>query len=209
MGEGLTGPETQRPEAQQWADGPGTPRGWTLQGGSFLGVSRVWIASGRMAPGRTPNTAAVRVLRSAGIAFEPFVYAYAAHGGTRQVSERFGIDEHAVIKTLIAEDESRTPMCVLMHGDHDVSLRALARARAAKRIRLCTTGAASRHSGYLIGGISPLGLRTPMDVLVEHTILDLERSYVNGGARGFVVGLATSDLLSVLPHVAVEVGLRR
>lgn len=125
------------------------------------------------------------------------------------MSERFGIDEHAVIKTLIAEDESRTPMCVLMHGDQDVSLKALARVRATKRVRLCSTRAASLHSGYLVGGISPLGLRTPMDVCVERTIGDLERSYVNGGARGFVVGLATSDLLSVLPHFAVEISLPR
>lgn len=160
-----------------------------------------------MARPRIPSTPALRALRAAGIEFESFAYAYEEQGGTRQFAELFGVDEHAVVKTLVIEDDTGEPMLVLMHGDRSVSLKALARARNVKRCSMCDQATATRHTGYQFGGTSPFGVRRPMTVVVERSILDLDLVYVNGGARGLIVALPTSGLVAVLQPVIVEVGL--
>lgn len=160
-----------------------------------------------MARQRIPSTPALRVLRNAGIEFEPFVYDYEEKGGTAQFAALFDKDEHAVVKTLIVEDDQGVPMVVLMHGDRSVSLKELARERGVKRCAMCDPATANRHSGYQVGGTSPLGTRRTMDVYVERTILDLDRIYLNGGARGFIIGVSPTDLGSVLDLIPVEVGL--
>jgi len=160
-----------------------------------------------MARPRIPSTPAVRALRSAGIEFEPFHYRYEAKGGTRQFADLFQVDEHAVVKTLIVQEEPGDLLAVLMHGDREVSLKEVARIRDVKRCVMCHPTIAEGHTGYLVGGTSPLGLRTPMDILIERSILDLERIYLNGGARGFIVGLAPGDLPSALELLPVKVSL--
>lgn len=159
-----------------------------------------------MAHDRIPSTPAVRALRQAGVEFESFHYDYEENGGTRQFSDLFGVAEGTVVKTLIIEDDHGIPMCVLMPGDREVSLKALARHRGARACRLCDPATAQRHSGYRVGGTSPLGLKKSMDVLVERSILDLPRVHLNGGSRGFIIGLTPSALASVLPLIPVEVG---
>jgi Cys-tRNA(Pro) deacylase len=156
----------------------------------------------------TPVTPAVRVLRGAGVSFTEHLYRYEEHGGTRVSARELGVDEHAVVKTLVMEDDARAPLIVLMHGDLEVSTKQLARAVGVKHVEPCRPDAANRHSGYLVGGTSPFGTRKPMPVYVERTILDLPRIYINGGARGFLVGLAPADLVRVLNPTPVEVGIR-
>src|SRR5690348_5586207 len=122
-----------------------------------------------------PVTMAIRVLRAEKVAFEPHLYAWEPHGGTRASSEALGVDEHAVVKTLIFEDEARKPLCILMHGDREVSAKQLARAIGVKSVAPCAPAVADRHSGYQVGGTSPFGLRHPMPVYLQRTILDLPR----------------------------------
>jgi len=159
-----------------------------------------------MAHSTTPVTPAIRVLRSAGVPFTEHLYRYEEHGGTRVSSRELGVDEHAVIKTLVMEDDARAPLLVLMHGDLEVSTKQLARAIGRKRVEPCSPDVANRHSGYLVGGTSPFGTRKVMPVYIERTILELPRIYVNGGARGFLVGLAPSELVRVLKPTSVGVG---
>jgi len=154
-----------------------------------------------------PASPAVRVLRAAGVAFTEHLYRYEEHGGTRVSARELGVDEHAVVKTLVMEDDARAPLIVLMHGDLEVSTKQLARAIGRKHVEPCKPDVANRHSGYLVGGTSPIGTRKAMPVYVERTILDLPRIYVNGGARGFLVGLAPADLVRVLNPTPVEVGI--
>lgn len=154
-----------------------------------------------------PVTMAIRALRAAGVTFEPHTYAWHAHGGTRASAEALGVDEHAVIKTLIFEDQSGAPLCILMHGDREVSTKQLARAVGAKTVGPCTPDVADRHSGYQVGGTSPFGLRRAMPVYAERAILDLPRIYINGGARGFLVALDPKELVRVLGVTPVEVGI--
>jgi Cys-tRNA(Pro) deacylase len=135
------------------------------------------------------------------------LYRYEEHGGTKVSARELGVDEHAVVKTLVMEDDARSPLIVLMHGDLEVSTKQLARAIGRKHVEPCKPDVANRHSGYLVGGTSPFGTRKPMPVYVERTILDLPRIYINGGARGFLVGLAPADLVRVLNPTPVEVGI--
>jgi Cys-tRNA(Pro) deacylase len=155
-----------------------------------------------------PVTPAVRVLRSAGVPFTEHLYRYEEHGGTRVSARELGVDEHAVVKTLVMEDDNRAPLIVLMHGDLEVSTKQLARAIERRHVEPCKPDVANRHSGYLVGGTSPFGLRKAMPVYVERTILDLPRIYINGGARGFLVGIAPADLVRVLSPTPVDVGIR-
>src|SRR3954468_12018918 len=120
---------------------------------------------------------AIRALRAAGVAFEPHLYAWQPHGGTRASSEALGVPEHAVIKTLIFETEREVPLCVLMHGDREVSVKQLARTIGTKSVGPCTPDVADRHSGYQVGGTSPFGLKRRMPVYIQRTILDLPRIY--------------------------------
>lgn len=141
------------------------------------------------------------------MAFTSHPYRYQEHGGTAVSARELGVDEHAVVKTLVMEDESGAPLLVLMHGDREVSVKALARQLGRRSIQICKPEVANRHSGYLVGGTSPFGTRRPMPVCLERTILDLEKVYVNGGSRGFLVGLAPGDLVRVLAPTLVDVGL--
>jgi Cys-tRNA(Pro) deacylase len=161
-----------------------------------------------MAHSATPVTPAVRMLRGAGVPFTGHLYRYEEHGGTRVSARELGVDEHAVVKTLVMEDDEHAPLIVLMHGDLEVSTKQLARAVGRKHVEPCRPDVANRHSGYLVGGTSPFGTRKAMPVYVERTILELPRIYINGGARGFLVGIAPADLVRVLNPTPVEVGLR-
>jgi len=152
-----------------------------------------------------PVTMAVRALRTAKVAFEPHVYAWQPHGGTAGSSEALGVDEHAVIKTLIFEDEKKQPLCVLMHGDKEVSAKNLARLIGVKTVGPCSPEVADKHSGYQVGGTSPFGLRRQMPVYMQETILELPLIYINGGARGFLVSIDPKEAKRVLSPTLVDV----
>jgi Cys-tRNA(Pro) deacylase len=154
-----------------------------------------------------PVTMAIRALRAGGVAFEPFLYTWEAHGGTRASAEALGVEEHAVIKTLIFEDHAKQPLCVLMHGDREVSAKQLARLVGAKAVGPCAPHVADRHSGYQVGGTSPFGLRNPMPVYMERSILDLPRIYINGGARGFLVAIDPREARRLLSPTLVDVAI--
>ena len=160
-----------------------------------------------MARDKAPVTPAVRVLREAKIAFTDHLYAYEEKGGTAVSSRELGVDEHAVVKTLIMEDDRKNPLIVLMHGDRQVSTKELARIIGARSITPCTPDAATRHSGYLVGGTSPFGTKKPMPVYLEQTILDLPKIYLNGGKRGYLVGLDPHDVVRLLQPEVVTVAL--
>ena len=156
---------------------------------------------------RLPVTAAVRVLRDHGVDFTHHPYDYEARGGTAVSARELGVDEHAVIKTLVMQDDAARPLIVLMHGDREVSTKALARLLQVKSIEPCAPAVADRHSGYQVGGTSPFGTRRRMPVYVERSITALTRVYVNGGRRGYLVGLAPADLVSVLAPTLVDVAI--
>jgi Cys-tRNA(Pro) deacylase len=152
-----------------------------------------------------PVTMAIRVLRQNKVDFSPHLYPYEERGGTRVSSAALGVDEHAVIKTLIFEDDAKKPLCVLMHGDREVSAKNLARHIGTKSVAPCAPEVADRHSGYQVGGTSPFGLKRAMPVYCEASIAGLPRIYINGGARGFLVGIAPADLVRVLKPTLVNV----
>jgi Cys-tRNA(Pro) deacylase len=149
-------------------------------------------------------TAAIAVLRAHGVPFNEHSYRYEERGGTAVSSRELGVDEHSVIKTLVMEDESKQPLIVLMHGDKEVSTKNLARQIGRKTITPCAPDVAQRHTGYLVGGTSPFGTRKTMPIFVERTIADLERIYINGGRRGFLVSMTPAELIRVLSPVAVD-----
>jgi len=152
-------------------------------------------------------TPATSLLKKHGVVFTEHVFTYEEHGGTRVAARQLGIDEHATVKTLVMEDERKLPLIVLMHGDRSVSTKNLARQVGAKRIEPCSPDAAQRHSGYQIGGTSPFGVRKSMPVYLEKTVLALPKIYINGGRRGYLVGMAPGELVRVLEPVLVEAGL--
>lgn len=158
---------------------------------------------------RVSQTPATAFLEKNKVAFTEHPYEYEERGGTRVSSEKLGVAEHAVVKTLVMEDDDKKPLVVLMHGDRDVSTKNLARQIGKKRVEPCKPEVAERHSGYQVGGTSPFGLRKPMPVYVEKTILDLERIYINGGRRGFLVGIAPAELVRVVSAKPVEVALEK
>jgi Cys-tRNA(Pro) deacylase len=160
-----------------------------------------------MAKDKTPVTAAIRHLRQAGVSFTDHIYAYEDKGGTAVSARELGVDEHQVIKTLIMEDENKKPLIVLMHGDRQVSTRELARVLGVKTIAPCAPEVANRHSGYVVGGTSPFGTKKAMPVYLEETILDLPRIYLNGGKRGFLVGLDPADVVRILKPTSVHVAI--
>ena len=144
------------------------------------------------------QTPATQWLRERGIAFTEHPYDYVEHGGTAESARQLGVDEHAVVKTLLMQDERAQPLVVLMHGDRQVSTKNLARAIGAKAVEPCRPEVAQRHSGYLVGGTSPFGLRKALPVYVEHTVLALPRIHINGGRRGYLVGIDPAVLLGEL-----------
>ena len=156
---------------------------------------------------KTPSTPATRLLRQHGVAYTEHPYRYEEKGGTRVSSRELGVDEHAVVKTLVMEDETGAPLVVLMHGDREVSTKALARQLGRKTVQNCRPEVAQRHSGYLVGGTSPFGTRKPMPVYLERSVPDIPRIYVNGGSRGFLVGLDPRDLVRVLAPVLVDAAI--
>ena len=153
------------------------------------------------------ETPATAWLRRHGVSFDEHPYEYVEHGGTAVSSQSLGVPEHQVVKTLVMQDEQGRPLIVLMHGDRKVSTKSLARQVDRKRIEPCTPEAAQRHTGYQVGGTSPFGLRKPMPIYVERTVLDLEHIYINGGRRGFLVGIPPSVLTETLGAVAVNCAL--
>lgn len=157
--------------------------------------------------GHVSETPATAFLKKHGVVFTTHPYAYVERGGTKASSEALGVDEHAVIKTLVMQDDTGKPLVVLMHGDREVSTKNLARQLEKKRIEPCRPDVAERHSGYQVGGTSPFGLRKPMPIFVEASVLELERIWINGGRRGFLVELAPKELVRVLGVVAVNVAL--
>lgn len=152
-----------------------------------------------------PVTPAVRVLREKRIAFEPHVYDYKEHGGTRHSAKELKVDEHEVIKTLVMETDAREPLIVLMHGDWEVSTKSLARALGVKTVTPCDPAIAQKHTGYQVGGTSPFGTRKPLPVYVEKTIFDLPMIYINGGKRGFLVAIHPNELRRALTVSEVNV----
>ena len=157
--------------------------------------------------GRVSETPATAFLKKNGVAYTEHVYEYVEHGGTRVSAEALGVAEHDVVKTLVMEDDSKRPLIVLMHGDREVSTKNLARQAGVKRIEPCQPEVAQRHSGYQVGGTSPFGTRKAMPVYMERTIAGLARIYINGGRRGYLVGIDPKDLLRVLRPTLVDVAL--
>ena len=150
------------------------------------------------------STNAIRLLKQHRVPFTEHPYRYEERGGTKVSSRELGVDEHAVIKTLVMEDEAKQPFIVLMHGDREVSTKQLARQIDHKTVTPCDPETATRHTGNLVGGTSPFGTKKPLPVFVERSVLDLERLYINGGRRGFLVSLAPAELMRVLTPTLVD-----
>ena len=154
-----------------------------------------------------PVTAAVRFLKEKKVDFLPRLYDYVEKGGTSESAKQLGVDEHAVVKTLIFETNEKKPLIVLMHGDLQVSTKNLARHIGVKSVEPASPERASKHTGYLVGGTSPFGTRALLPVYVESTIFDLDKIYINGGKRGFLVEIATGVLKTALDIEEVSVGI--
>ncbi len=161
-----------------------------------------------MAKSHVSETPATQWLRQHTVPFTEHIYDYVDHGGTAESAKQLGVDEHSVVKTLVMQDDANTPLIVLMHGDKKVSTKNLARQIGCKSVAPCTPEAATKHSGYLVGGTSPFGTRKPLVIWVEASILQLETIYINGGRRGFLVGIhpavLVSDLAAKPVHCALE-----
>ena len=162
-----------------------------------------------MGKDKVPVTSAIRVLRQHRVDFTAHPYDYEPRGGTRHSAQCLGVDEHAVIKTLVMQDDAGQPLVVLMHGDREVSTKALARALGVKAIRPCDPAVAERHSGYQVGGTSPFGTRKAMPTYMEASIEALPRLWINGGKRGLLVSMAPAELVRVLSPTPVEVAIDR
>ncbi|MDH3566874.1 MAG: aminoacyl-tRNA deacylase [Desulfobacteraceae bacterium] len=154
-----------------------------------------------------PVTAAVRALRAGKIDFIPHLYPYEEHGGTHQAALALNVREYEVIKTLVMGIDSRRPLLVLMHGDREVSTQRLARELDVKRVNPCDSTSAQKYTGYKVGGISPFGTRKPLPVYVESSIFMLDRMFINGGKRGFMVEIDPHDLQKVLSIKEVNIAV--
>ena len=153
------------------------------------------------------ETPATQFLRRHGVSFTEHVYDYVEHGGTAESARQLGVPEHEVVKTLVMQDERAQPLIVLMHGDRQVSTKNLARAIGAKSVEPCKPEVAQRHSGFLVGGTSPFGTRKAMPVVVEASVLELPRVCINGGRRGYLVGIAPRVLTELLDAKPVNCAL--
>ena len=153
------------------------------------------------------DTPATVFLKAHRVAYTEHEYDYVEHGGTEVSSRALGVAEHDVVKTLVMQDENAKPLLVLMHGDRKVSTKNLARQAGVKRIEPCRPEAAQRHSGYPVGGTSPFGTRKKLPVYLERSVLERPRIYINGGRRGFLVGIAPGELVRTLAPTLVEVAL--
>ncbi len=160
-----------------------------------------------MSRNKPPVTPAIRLLRNEGADFTDHLYPYREKGGTAASARELGVDENLVIKTLIMEDENRNPLIVLMHGDKEVSTKELARVLGAKSVEPCEPRTADRHSGYQVGGTSPFATRRAMPVYMEETIAELPRIYINGGKRGYLVGMAPREIVRLLRPTLVKISI--
>ncbi|TNF56854.1 MAG: aminoacyl-tRNA deacylase [Burkholderiales bacterium] len=157
--------------------------------------------------GHVSETPATAWLKAHGVVFSEHPYEYLEHGGAQHSAVVLGLDPHAVVKTLIMQDEAAKPLAILMHGDRTVSTKNLARQIGAKSVEPCKPEVANRHSGYLVGGTSPFGLRRAMPVWVEQTVLALPKIWINGGRRGFLVGIEPAVLSGPLGARPVQCAL--
>ena len=153
------------------------------------------------------ETPATQMLRRAGIAFTEHPYDYVDHGGTEESARQLGVAEHEIVKTLVMQDEKAQPLIVLMYGDRQVSTKNLAREIGAKAVEPCKPEVAQRHSGFLVGGTSPFGLKKAMPVYVEAGVLELPRILINGGRRGFLVGISPRVLVDLIGAKPVRCAL--
>lgn len=156
---------------------------------------------------RAPSTNATRLLRQHGVTYSEHLYRYEERGGTQVSARELGVDEHSVVKTLVMEDHAQRPLVVLMHGDREVSTKTLARVIGARAVEPCRPEVADRHSGYQVGGTSPFGTRKKMAVYVERSVLALPRVYINGGSRGFLVGIEPEVITRLLHAIPVDVAI--
>ena len=154
-----------------------------------------------------PVTQAVRFLREKKVDFVPHLYDYVEKGGTRESAKQLGVDEHAVVKTLVFETNEKKPLIVLMHGDMEVSAKSLARLLEVKSVEPASPERASKLTGYIVGGTSPFGTRTKMPVYAEKSIFELKKIYINGGKRGFLVGIDPAILRSTVNVAEIEVAI--
>jgi Cys-tRNA(Pro) deacylase len=160
-----------------------------------------------MSKEKIPSTPAILELKAKGADFSIHTYAYEEKGGTRVSSAKLGVDEHCVIKTLVMEDESAKPLIILMHGDKEVSTKALARFLGVKSIAPCKPDIAHKHTGYLVGGTSPFGTKKPLSVYMEKSIIDLQEILINVGARGLLAKMTPSELVRILKPREVSVAI--
>jgi Cys-tRNA(Pro) deacylase len=156
---------------------------------------------------KIPSTPAVLALKKSAVTFALHTYAYEEYGGTRVSSEKLGVDEHCVIKTLIMEDENANPFIILMHGDREVSTKAMARAMGVKTVKPCKPETAHRHTGYFVGGTSPFGIKKPIAIYMEKTISGLPEILINAGSRGLLAKMPPSELVRILKPVEVSVAI--
>ncbi len=155
-----------------------------------------------------PMTPAIRFLQGNSITFTPHLYDYVEKGGTRESARALGVDEHAVVKTLVFETNEKKPLIVLMHGDREVSTKNLARHLGVRSIEPATAERAAKFTGYQFGGTSPFGTRTALPVYVEKSILSLEKIYINGGKRGFLIEIDPNVLATTLKPIEVEISIK-
>ena len=154
-----------------------------------------------------PITPAIRFLREKKIAFIPFLYRYEDRGGTHQFAAEFGVPDHQVMKTLVFETDLKKPLLVLMHGDREVSMKQMARIIGVKQVTPCESNTAHRNTGYQFGGTSPFGTRRQLPVYAEKSILDLQKIYINGGKRGFIIQITPRDLCTALDITEIEAAI--
>ena len=160
-----------------------------------------------MAKERIPATQAIRTLKEHKVSFNLHPYNYEEKGGTETAARQLNVEEHLVIKTLVMEDDKGNPLLVLMHGDKQVSTKALARTLGVKRVTPCAPEVAHRHTGYFVGGISPFGTKKPLSVYIEASIMDLQKIYINAGRKGLLAEIAPRDLARLLNPTPVNVGI--
>ncbi len=154
---------------------------------------------------KLPVTSAIRFLREHQVDFVERPYKYEEYGGTETAAKALGTDEHLVIKTLVMEDDEKRPFIMLMHGDREVSTKALARTIGVKSVNPCDPQIALKHTGYMVGGISPFGTKKPLPVYVEESILSLPKIFINAGRRGLLCEMSPSDLIKILKPIPVKV----
>jgi Cys-tRNA(Pro) deacylase len=179
-----------------------------FRGGQIVDIACRFSAHGiDMGKEKFPVTTAIRALKAAGVSYADHLYNYEEKGGTSVSSRELGVDEHAVIKTLVMQDDVGRPLIILMHGDYEVSTKELARTIGARSVEPCAPDIAEKHSGYRVGGTSPFGTRTKIPLFMEETILDIPKIYINGGKRGYLVGIDPREIVRVLSPQLVRTGI--